>query len=252
MIYEFTLGANASQTLPGGYHISVLEASEEITIERFGANGNRLEVAENVPASWYWRQPVWTQDPNTKQVKVTAGSLGATVKISISDGESGVNVLSGTVRVSNQTSSLEQTEAGGQMLGGLRETGVSAQYSYIQLLNPVSSGVVVYVQRMICDTATNGIGIINRYGTALTTAATMGTQHSKRGNQTPAAQLRQGTDASGTLGTTIGSLRLLADTPYAWLIGTPLKLDQGEGILSRSPSTNGDLQVFFEWEEVAA
>lgn len=260
MIEEFTLAANESKVLPGGYCIAILESTQEVTIERLSANGGRLEVAENVPASWFWKQPVWTRDPTTKAIKVTAGSLGAAVKISVSDGDSWVNTISGVVSVTN--ADKERTEAGVAFLQGYAQTPVVGEYGYIVLANPAASGKNLVVNMVVvCQPAGSSgdlqLAITEDYAAFEAEAATtlqgsfspVGASK-KIGVGSSVVSMRRCTTTAFTPVniTALSRLRVIGE-PFPYDFTEPYIVPEGCGIAVRTYAANEELQANFEWFE---
>lgn len=94
--FAVTIAAGGQATLPGGDNLVVLEAPADITIE-MRRDGKRVEKATNVPVSYYYR----ARDPGKEAFDevIISSATAQTVEVDISRGESGVNTVTGAVRV---------------------------------------------------------------------------------------------------------------------------------------------------------
>ncbi len=86
---------------PGGASFQILSASVNVDVE-FTLQGRRVNLAKNVPASYYYRPGAEKLDQSGNafdEVKITAAYGDSTIHVDISDSESGTNILSGSVGV---------------------------------------------------------------------------------------------------------------------------------------------------------
>ena len=248
MIHEFTLAANASKTLPGGHNIELMEADHLVAVDLLGANGNRIEQAENVPASWYYRQAIWSAVPAVQGVKITAGANGATVKVSISGGNSGVNTITGEVTVENlPRSSTADTLNGSQYIGEGTLAGAAALYAGVQIWNPAGSGKILVVNRADWLASTPANVLLTRmYSTELLTLYANG-RNKNAGGAAGVAKIKTEQLVSPVVGTAVVRIQWPV---VEMLKRAPIVIGEGNGLMATNTVVNDGVYGIFEWEEI--
>lgn len=165
--------------------------------------------------------------------------------------------IDGTVAVSGNVSVIDggksRTLAGQAFMSDSSVSAVAGQYSHVQLKMPAASGNNrAVIRQIIIGSATAGNPAIKQYDTDLTTLN--GTGPSKDINGTVStAELRAQTNAAqlGT-GRVLASEFLIASTQAPLLVmGEPIVLRPGRGIIVYHSVVNANLSAAFEWIEEA-
>lgn len=107
--FRVTIGAGGQAILPGGDNLVLLVAPDDVTIE-LRRDGQRVERAQNVPVSYYWRSA--HVDPNREafDAAIISSATAQTIEVDISRGASGVNTVVGSVNI-NSPDGIAQTDA---------------------------------------------------------------------------------------------------------------------------------------------
>lgn len=127
--------------------------------------------------------------------------------------------------------------------------GASAgNFSFIQLLNPAASGIIVYVDAItLCRITTAGRVLLTQYDVALTNQFT-GPRNKRLSGANSIARVRWDIGA-GLLGTQFGDMSFPADVPFRWPLDNPWKLAAGQGLLVEPQVVNMGIIAMFEWRE---
>lgn len=167
-------------------------------------------------------------------------------------------VIPGGVGVTNtpNVNPLEQNYSSDQdhYVGGYSVGPLAANYSYIQLWNPIGSGVSLILQRLIQTrivSGTSGLTYLIRYDTALTSLAING--NNKDFNIAVGGgkgQVRYEQNAA-LLGTVLSYFQN-SEQPTEILKDTnkPYILPEGKGIVVAPNSVQFGIRAHFEWKEV--
>lgn len=134
-------------------------------------------------------------------------------------------------------------------VGGADLAAVASQYPHIQILNPSGSGIVVAVDKIVFTNVTNNSDYgIHTYNTALASNLTT-IECTNIGAATPNAELREATNVA-VLGDMFYVDRELAAVPAKNMFDYPLFLDEGQGIVAVSYSTNVTVRGNVFWREL--
>lgn len=154
-----------------------------------------------------------------------------------------------TRQVISSSSFLEELLRGRAFIGGGVQSGLAANFSHIQLFNPVGSGLTVIVTSI---TASQGNGIdIN---VAVNTAA-LSTNITEVGNQlaggaAPVATLNSQNNAT-QLGTVISREPQSGATNIINVVkGNLFALEPGNGVLINPVNQNSSLEASYSWLEL--
>lgn len=144
---------------------------------------------------------------------------------------------------------IQRARAGQAFIGGHFVSGTGSQYTHIQLFNPGGSGVIVFVFSIVGNPDTAAHVQLRSHNTALTTLSAQRV-NKNMGGAAPVCEVRHQTNASllGTLITPSGPLPL--DTPYRFLVGDPIVLGAGEGVLTVPGIVNVGSLGAYEWIEL--
>lgn len=142
----------------------------------------------------------------------------------------------------------QASENGNAFMSGGNQGAAASNYSHIQFLNPVGSGVIATIDRVQMRAGAATILTMRRYDTALTSNVT-GKTNKYIGKAAPACQVRTQNNATA-LGTTISQARTGNSEYLLEMIGDgPIIVPEGLGIAFTTSSQNVQLTGFFEWRE---
>lgn len=140
--------------------------------------------------------------------------------------------------------------------GGASAVPGGGDIGYVQIINPSGTGFRVYPEELHCTYNVNNAAaeLINvaYYDTPL---ANLGQAQNKyRGGIffAPNAEVRTENIGGPALGTLIGSFYLVRGQPYQFLVGHPIRLLPGQGLIMYPANAGEDLDVFMEWKEIEA
>ncbi len=121
-------------------------------------------------------------------------------------------------------------------------------YPHIQLFNPVGSGIIIIVHRILVNVeATEGLRL-NIHNTAITTDQGKGT-NLLIGGDAAIGEVRS-QDNAAQLGTLLWRIQVLASSPLDIVKDWYLELGAGEGILVQTHLVNRALYVAYDWSEL--
>lgn len=260
-IVKQTFSIGQEIKIPGGNFISYLDGTDALEIHLIKNNATVAKFESALPSFQSDMREHTGRGFAFDHVKIISATA-QTVEIGVSqhpisyNRSSGNVTVAGTVAVSvtNLASELEAaqalTEVGGDFIAGVNRSASASKYSYIQLLNPVGSGVNLYVDAIYFGCQSSTSSNLRKYGTALTTLETTGASNAKDGVSTPGAELR--TEAkSSNVGTEIGAMRNSGNEMNTWEFKTPIKLVPGMGLVLSCTAVNEALRANFQWREVA-
>jgi len=131
---------------------------------------------------------------------------------------------------------------------GSTQGAVAAEFPHIQLKNPVGSGRIVLVERIIIGGSNAGLAYLRRYDTDLATLLETW-RCNDIGAADGVAEFRQESLAV-PVGTFMSSMFSPADTPYKNDTEFPYLLREGIGLIVRLGTANTVLSVTFQGREV--
>lgn len=179
-------------------------------------------------------------------VKLTASAqINKTVRVVIGNGariNSGANINASSMSVSVVDGGKARTDLGKSYMGYGYQAPVAAQYSHVQLWNPSTSGMNVYVEKMLISLGVAGGIFVAKYNAALT--ALSSSLVSK--NTTAAAsasQLRTEANAGALYSGILCALTIPAGTPFMLEFTEPVLLKPGYGLIVLNQTVNRDLAV---------
>lgn len=146
-------------SLPAGASFQILETDKPVDVE-FVYNGQRRSSAKEVERTYYYRPYIDLLDDSGQAfhtVRITAAYGACSIVVDISDANAGTNSLTGVVEVVN--SDRVRTDKGVGFLSSRRQSAAAGEYAMIFLHNPVGSGKIIYVNKVIL-TATDQIDAI--------------------------------------------------------------------------------------------
>ena len=124
---------------------------------------------------------------------------------------------------------LNEIRNGRAFMGGANLAASVGDNGHIQLHNPGGSGITVIVFSISHAVYADGTITLRVHDTAITTNTGNG-QNLLRGGTGPVGDIRT-VDNAGSLGTTMGSQAVLANTPFFWTEAWGIELGAGEGVL---------------------
>ena len=126
--------------------------------------------------------------------------------------------------------------------------GVAGEYSHLQIMNPVASGVTILIRRcQVCSVSGGGLEAY-MYDTPLTNLNST-CLNLLRGAANSVGQLRNQSNAA-QLGTLYKRIRTLADDTYDIMAEWDVELGAGEGVLVVPSDVNKQLSATFEFVEL--
>ena len=141
--------------------------------------------------------------------------------------------------------------------GCYQQNAVAGQYSMVQVMNPVDSGVLCVVTRMFAGSSSNTRMIARIGNVALTTHSQREVKADTRlinwavgATFRPTCQVRNEANAALVAGTPIAEGKTLALTTIE-LIRAPIILKPGIGLYTTTEAQNQSNQTHFEWYERA-
>lgn len=191
-------------------------------------------------------------------VRITNGATAQTVKHFYGTGDAGSRRTSGLVRIDGASDvsvidgEKNRTIAGGMFAGSAYCAGFAAQYSTVQLWNPLASA-----KRLVVTSMTYGVSGTNGTIAALMKQAALANNfgvmpaNKKADSGAPSAILKYENMAAPEV-FALGKLRnedLLANAPRDWFIKGALIVPAGYGLNVYCASVNVTSLASFEWFE---
>lgn len=133
-----------------------------------------------------------------------------------------------------------------ECIGGDTNGPVVAQFSYLQLLNPAGSNILVTIERFIVSATAAGAVDLRELDAALAGLSTLKGFRDRRIPGDPVAELRGGSDA-GALGSQVGLVTIPANE--ALTVRVDYTLTPGRGFACNSDQTNVQFRASFFWTE---
>jgi len=146
----------------------------------------------------------------------------------------------------------EIAKANGAFIGCVQPGPVAAAQSQAQIINPVGSGILVYVDRIDYSDG-NGASqcIVSLSNVAL--ATDQGTWPSKNlGGAASKAHLRTATSGAGAPVTVVQRVNTPLNQNIALMYDPPLRLVEGQSVVITDGTVNELINVTFQWREKAA
>jgi hypothetical protein len=175
MKFAFTLvNVGDSVLFPGGDNIAILSSSQSVTLDFLDANGGTIDRAENVPASFFYRKSE-SESRRIMTVKVTASTAAAVGEILVTNGDSGVSVISGVVEVVDGSKQIVKN--GMAFAGFVSSYGTATEYAHAELKNVsadknmVLSKIVLQQRQNASPTSTDALVWLVGFTAALPTVA---------------------------------------------------------------------------------
>ena len=142
------------------------------------------------------------------------------------------------------------TKAGMSFLSGYAYTAaLAANYSYLQLWNPVGSGRNAFTKKLSCMSTTGGF-YARFYNTAMATLIGNAV-NKKNGGAVSSCEIR-GTQNAAALGTTIDYFTDAPNKNVYQAFDQPIELTPGTGLILSPAAPNFDLTSFFDFYEESA
>jgi hypothetical protein len=177
-------------------------------------------------------------------VGIVYGSLGQLVQLALN----AVNLL----RVHPVGAIFADDHVAGNeaFIGVRQQAAVAANYGHIQLKNEAASGKIVYVDKVTCTGASGGAAYAElcHHDASLTDIAAG--VNKNLGGAAATAHLRQ-TDNAAQQGTMIARKYLTGTSDAVFEFNPPLRLGEGEAVLTRLNVVNLAHTTTFEWRERA-
>lgn len=234
MQYDFTLPANGGQQFDAkGKFIKYIAGTGKIRV-RF----SRGDYVDLLPGQGVRDL---TFDSFQVQDRTGSGNVGVVLAGDFSFRD---DRISGTVDVVDGGKS--RTIANTAFMGLAYQPGVAANYSHVQIWNPVGSGRVIYLEQITMTTT--GTTNLNLYTSAAALATLSGNPLAKKvGGSASAMQYYRGAYAAAQ-GTAIGALD---PTQKSYKFSEPLLLMPGAGLAILNATLGNDLGATFEHFEEA-
>lgn len=131
---------------------------------------------------------------------------------------------------------------------GYERSNTGSQYSHIQIINPVASGIIVLLDSFRVSCSSSNEVMLAQYDTALSGSA--GTPGNKNiGGAAAVATVLQESNVA-TLGTDIGKMKFGSTNGTDFINDYPFILGEGEGILAVCNAVNVALYGLLQWREL--
>lgn len=156
--------------------------------------------------------------------------------------------LGGAITVTATERWFSEVRAGRAFGGAIIQANIAAEFSHVQLFNPVASGVTALVRAIVGSTNTSDRMEVAFFNTALATLGADG-RNLLSGGAAPVAQVRAGTNAAQQ-GDRFAAQQILANTPIALTEEWVCELGPAEGVIIRLSTVNISLVGSFSWVEL--
>lgn len=242
--YNFTLSANATQNLdvPGDY-LKVISATGAIRVRTVEGWMKDLLPGQGVKGLNFQRLIIEDRS-GAANVGTIAVGIGAD---SIVDDR-----VTGAVEIIDTGKTL--TANGRTYFGTRSQAATAGVFSFVQLWNPVGSGVRLSVRRIAI--ASDLAGTMPLFIGAVDTNAADTTKLANKlingAASTVMAKASTDVNATGAAGwslTGVATFSVVANTLFEIPLRDPLVLNAGSGIVVRGPAVNQLAQVFADIEE---
>ncbi|MAY02475.1 MAG: hypothetical protein CMQ38_05795 [Gammaproteobacteria bacterium] len=256
--FTYTISNGNDKRLPGGASFQILESDADVDLYFFYRN-QTIQRALGVPASYFYRPYVEGLEFDSLRIVASYGDV--TIKVDISDANSGTNILGGAVQVTNSEIDMNQlfsdsingfrnhdyvTNQGNAFVMGSGQSAVSGEYSHVQIYNPASSGKTVLVDSISLSASVGGVFAIGTSNTEHS-GGPVAWRNRKNSGSAGAARIGAFSDASGQL-TARETLHLSA--PAYLNFKFPYLLEEGEGLAVIHWTPNVLLYASFSGREI--
>lgn len=260
-VFAMNLVANVEASVKGGNFFMLIKTTAPInaTLMR---GGIEIEKAEGVEAGFKATgaaENVETGGRYFDEVRILSQTT-QTIRVGVSDGAGGYDRALGEV-----TSEQKLTQSASNMVGydALTSNGLSfagatvkgavvGEYPYAQFLNPAGSGRVALIDTVRFSASLDNVITLSRYDVAiLTLSQSAGSTYV--GGTANKIQIRtEGKTAALLTGNPVYIYDFVkANDTGNVEFKSPIRLNEGMGLIVSTSVTNIELRVAFQWREIA-
>lgn len=236
--------ANRIVNISGDFLYLDASSTGQVTLE--------LNNQYNDASAPFYASPGFGLNALFKQIKLSwVAQPGKKVRIMYSTGDRVVPTNSTTVNgyVNTVDGGLSRTLAGIVFLGNSNLAAVAGQYSHVQLWNPATSQVSLYVEALSLSSAVAGAIGVGKNVTALPTAGQI-SMNKYLGGAVAAGLLKITNNAVQQYVPGFGlSYTLAAGIAQVINFREPIVVPPGNGLVCFAGAVNTDLTACFEWYE---
>lgn len=225
-----------------GEYVEILEAAYPVDVAMMDRSGAQLSTMRNAEASYFSR-------PGKYEVIQVTSQSAQTVRLFVGSGDAGTRRTSGDVSVVDGGKS--RTIAGIAFAGYGSSPGVTANYSHVQLWNPVGNGKKLVVESVRMGSAASTLFYLGFHNVQLAVFDKKA-RSKKSGGDDSSSDIRVEAAVSliaglGILFAEVGSLNISREIKPS----EPIIIMPGYGLLVRTGGTNQDIFANFEFYEEA-
>lgn len=217
--------------------------ADQLSVQFF-RDGRLLEIDRDDVDSGDWAR---VPEPGFNRVEITSAEAG-TVEFEVARGDVGSDRVSGVVEVVE--GGLARTLAGIAFSCRIQQVAVAAEYSYVQLWNPVASGKNLIVNK-IAVSAGAAAALLDVRGFDASFADLASNPQSKKINAAlSVAECRRDTDASPNTGDALYAVYVPANTSALIPLVEPFVVPPGNGLGCMNFVANNELVMSLDhWEQ---